>query len=73
MILVSTGFDAHVDDEMSIMDLSTEGFSWIMKKIVAMAERYAKGRLISVLEGGYKLERLPELAENHVKILLNGG
>jgi acetoin utilization deacetylase AcuC-like enzyme len=73
VILVSTGFDAHVDDEMSIMDLSTEGFSWIMKKIVAMAERYAKGRLISVLEGGYELERLPELAENHVKILLNGG
>ncbi len=73
VIIVSTGFDAHVDDKMSIMDLSTQGFSWIMKKIVAMAERYAKGRLISVLEGGYELERLPELAENHVKILLNGG
>ncbi len=70
VILVSTGFDAHVDDDMSDISLSTEGFSWIMEQIVAMAEKYAKGRLISILEGGYSLERLPELAKNHVEILL---
>lgn len=73
VIIVSTGFDAHADDELSIMDVSTEGYSWIMKKIVELAEKYANGRLISVLEGGYCLERLPELAGNHVEILLNGG
>ena len=71
VILVSAGFDAHFDDDMSDIQLSTEGFSRIMQRIVALAELYSNGRLISVLEGGYCLERLPELAANHVKILLN--
>jgi acetoin utilization deacetylase AcuC-like enzyme len=71
VILVSAGFDAHTDDDMSDMKLTTEGFSWIMQKIVAMARQYSKGRIISILEGGYSLERLPELARNHVEILLN--
>ena len=72
VILVSTGFDAHVDDDMSGINLSTEGFTWIMKKIMDMAQHSAKGRIVSVLEGGYSLKRLPELAANHVQILLNG-
>jgi acetoin utilization deacetylase AcuC-like enzyme len=72
VMLLSTGFDAHMDDDMSDIKLSTEGFSWIIRKMVAMAERYSKGRLISILEGGYSLKRLPELAANHVEILLNG-
>jgi acetoin utilization deacetylase AcuC-like enzyme len=70
-IILSAGFDAHIDDDMSDIRLSTEGFSWIMKKIVKMANSYSNGRLISVLEGGYSLKRLPELAKNHVEILLN--
>ena len=70
VILVSAGFDAHIDDEMSDIKLSTEGFSWIMKNIVGMADKYSKGRVISILEGGYSLQRLPELIKNHIKILL---
>ena len=71
VILVSVGFDAHRDDDMSDMKLSTEGFSWIMQLIVELAARYAQGRVVSVLEGGYCLARLPELAKNHIEILLN--
>jgi acetoin utilization deacetylase AcuC-like enzyme len=71
VILVSAGFDAHREDDMSDINLSTEGFSWIMERLMDMADRYAKGRIISVLEGGYCLERLPELIKNHVEILLN--
>ena len=71
VILVSVGFDAHRDDDMSDMNVSTDGFSWIMQKVVDLARRYSKGRVISVLEGGYSLKRLPELAANHVQILLN--
>lgn len=70
VLLVSAGFDAHVDDDMSDINLSTGGFSWIMQEIVGMAEKYCQGRLVSVLEGGYCLDRLPELAKNHVEILL---
>ena len=70
VILVSAGFDAHVDDDMSDINLTTEGYSWIMQAVMQLAEKYCSGRLISVLEGGYCLHRLPELAANHVKILL---
>jgi len=71
VIIVSTGFDAHMDDDMSDIQLSTKGFTWIMKQIVDMAARHSKGRIISVLEGGYALDRLPELAGNHISVLLN--
>jgi acetoin utilization deacetylase AcuC-like enzyme len=71
VILVSVGFDAHMDDDMSGINLSTDGFSWIMQKIVELGRQHSKSRIISVLEGGYSLDRLPELAANHVEILLN--
>jgi acetoin utilization deacetylase AcuC-like enzyme len=71
VIIVSTGFDAHKDDEMADMRVTTEGFAWIMRTIMKMAEAYSYGRVLSVLEGGYSLDRLPELGAGHVKILLD--
>ncbi len=71
VILVSAGFDAHRDDDMSGIKLSTGGFSWIMQVIVELGRLHSNGRILSVLEGGYALDRLPELAANHVEILLN--
>ncbi len=72
VLMVSTGFDAHVDDTMSDVNLSTEGYTWMIRTVKQLADRYCGGRLVSVLEGGYCLERLPELAANHVKVLLEG-
>jgi acetoin utilization deacetylase AcuC-like enzyme len=72
VMLVSAGFDAHEDDDMSGVSLSTEGFTYIMGKIIELAEKHSKGRIISVLEGGYSLKRLPELVNNHIALLLNG-
>ena len=72
VIILSTGFDAHKDDEMADMRLTSEGFTWIMQTIMQMAAEYSNGRVLSVLEGGYSLERLPELAADHVKLLLQG-
>ena len=72
VILVSAGFDAHEDDDMSNINLSTSGYSWIMNRVMGLAERHAQGRLISILEGGYSLSRLPELTCNHMEILLKG-
>lgn len=71
-IIVSTGFDAHEDDDMADMRLTSDGFTWMMEQIVIIANKYSQGRVISVLEGGYALHRLPELAQNHVQVLLNG-
>jgi len=72
VILVSTGFDAHIDDNMSDIKLTTEGFTWIIQKIMEMARWYCRGKLISVLEGGYSIRRLPELARNHIDVLRKG-
>ena len=72
VIIVSTGFDGHQDDDMSDVNLSTEGYSWIMETIMKLGDQHAAGRVISVLEGGYCLERLGELAANHARILLDG-
>jgi acetoin utilization deacetylase AcuC-like enzyme len=55
---------------MSDMNLTTEWYSWIMKRIMEIADRRCNGRIVSVLEGGYCLRRLPELARNHVAALL---
>ncbi len=66
----STGFDAHVDDDMADISLSTAGYAWMMDEIMKLGDRVADGKLISVLEGGYCLERLPELAADHVQSLL---
>ncbi len=70
VILVSAGFDAHIEDDMSDINLSTECYSWIGETIVRIADRHCRGRIISVLEGGYCLKVLPELIKNHVQILL---
>ena len=71
VIVVSTGFDAHRDDEMADMKVTSRGFRWIIETLMGMAQTYANGRLLSVLEGGYCLERLPELAVDHIKALLD--
>jgi acetoin utilization deacetylase AcuC-like enzyme len=72
VLLVSAGFDAHEADEMSDIKLTTQGFTWIIQTIMQLAKRHCSGRLVSILEGGYCLPRLPELAANHVHALLDG-
>jgi acetoin utilization deacetylase AcuC-like enzyme len=69
VILLSTGFDAHNADLMSGTTLSTAGYDFITETIVGLVNTYANGRVISVLEGGYNLQILPVLVENHIKIL----
>ncbi len=71
VILVSTGFDAHADDDMADLKVTREGYSKIIRMIKELADRLCHGRIISILEGGYCLARLPELAMNHVAVLLD--
>jgi len=65
------GFDAHIDDEMSNVNISTNWYTWVMNLIMGLAAKHTDGKLVSVLEGGYCLKQLPELAKNHVEVLLN--
>jgi acetoin utilization deacetylase AcuC-like enzyme len=59
LVLVSAGFDAHVDDPLAGMRLTTRGYVEMMSMVKSIAERHAKGRVVLVLEGGYNLEAMP--------------
>ena len=71
-IVVSAGFDAHCDDPLADMQLSTEFFSWMTTRMMEVAEKHAAGRLLSVLEGGYNLERLGDCVTVHLQSLGQG-
>jgi acetoin utilization deacetylase AcuC-like enzyme len=58
LLLVSAGFDAHVDDPLADLRLSTETFTELARRVSQLAPRVA-----AVLEGGYNLRTLPALVE----------
>ena len=53
LVLISAGFDAHADDPLGGMRLTARGFAELARRVVALAERHADGRVVAVLEGGY--------------------
>lgn len=65
-IIISAGFDAHRDDPLAQIDLSTEFFGWMTEQMMETADKFCKGRIISVLEGGYNLTMLPLCIEQHL-------
>ncbi len=68
-MILSAGFDAHESDMMSGVNLSTDGYDFVSEVIMNLANRFTNGRVVSVLEGGYNLDVLPILVENHIKML----
>jgi acetoin utilization deacetylase AcuC-like enzyme len=66
-IILSAGFDAHRDDPLAQMELSTPFYGWMTERILEAADRHADGRIVSVLEGGYNLQRLPECVALHLQ------
>jgi acetoin utilization deacetylase AcuC-like enzyme len=69
LILISAGFDAHRDDPLGGLALETGDFAWITGELCELAERHARGRVVSVLEGGYDLDALRDSVEAHVTAL----
>ncbi|MEW6250821.1 MAG: histone deacetylase [Planctomycetota bacterium] len=68
-VLVSAGFDPHTDDPLGNLDLTDEIFAWMTTTIVALADRHARGRIVSVLEGGYDPGVLSRCVPEHVRRL----
>jgi len=58
IILVSAGYDTHINDEMSHLELSTEGITEIYSLIDNYATKYCNGKLLLFLEGGYNIDSL---------------
>jgi acetoin utilization deacetylase AcuC-like enzyme len=53
MLFISAGFDAHWNDPITTLGLSTNGFFNVSKKLVEIANEYCNGKIVFVLEGGY--------------------
>ena len=58
LIVVSAGYDAHADDPLANMLVSTEGFRWMTGEVASLARECCDGRLALALEGGYNLQSL---------------
>lgn len=69
-LLVSAGFDAHRNDPLANIELSTEMFGWMTQRVAELARRLCDGRVVSVLEGGYDLQALADSVEQHVAHLV---
>jgi len=68
-LIISAGFDAHQDDPLAQISLSTGFFGWMTERLMEMADRHAGGRIVSVLEGGYNLQKLPLCVAQHLATL----
>lgn len=69
MIFISAGFDAHREDDMGQMGLVEQDYAWITSRLVDVARRHSKGRIVSCLEGGYCLSALARSVEAHIRVL----
>ncbi len=69
MVFVSAGFDAHREDDLGQLGLTDQDFAWITGRVKDIARRYAKGRIVSCLEGGYHLDALARSVEQHIRVL----
>ena len=67
LILLSAGFDAHENDPVGGLSLQSEHYFEAGKWIAALAKEHCQGRLVSLLEGGYHLEHLPESLDAHLR------
>jgi acetoin utilization deacetylase AcuC-like enzyme len=70
LIIVSAGFDAHYRDPLASLNLRSEDFGWVTRKLMDVADQSAGGRIVSVLEGGYDLQGLKESVAEHVTALM---
>ena len=69
MLFISAGFDAHRDDELAMLNLVEADYAWVTEKLRIVAGKYAAGRIVSVLEGGYELHALGRCVMTHLKVL----
>ena len=69
-VLLSAGFDAHKDDPLAQINLESEDYYTLTKRILATAKQSCHGKVVSILEGGYDLNALSESVDYHIKALM---
>jgi acetoin utilization deacetylase AcuC-like enzyme len=69
LVLISAGFDSRLGDPLGRFTLTDTDFADLTTLMLEIADTYAGGRLVSVLEGGYSLDGLASAAVAHVNAL----
>jgi len=68
-LFISAGFDAHEEDPLAQLFLTEDDFAWITAGIKEVADAHARGRIVSVLEGGYNTSALARSVEAHLQAM----
>jgi acetoin utilization deacetylase AcuC-like enzyme len=71
IILVSAGFDSHVNDPIGSLELESDDFAELTEIVMEISRSHCGGRVVSLLEGGYNPEALGECVELHLQTLLD--
>jgi acetoin utilization deacetylase AcuC-like enzyme len=66
LILISAGFDGHKDDPVGSLDLETDDYATMTRIVQKIANRFAKGRIVSALEGGYNPPQVAACVSAHL-------
>src|SRR5262245_20813899 len=69
LVLFSAGFDAHAEDDMAMLRFTDSDYAWVTRQVKQVAERHARGRMASTLEGGYALSALGRSVVQHMRVL----
>jgi acetoin utilization deacetylase AcuC-like enzyme len=69
LILVSAGFDAHMNDPLGGMQLTEDGYEQMLQVLMHLADEYCDGRLVLALEGGYDLGALRDSVGRLIRTL----
>lgn len=72
LMMISAGFDAHREDPLADLNLESKDFATLTHWVQQQANRFARGRIVSILEGGYNLEVLGESVAAHLGALVGG-
>lgn len=70
LLLISAGFDGHIEDPLAQWQLQESDYGWLTGVLRGVARRHAQGRILSVLEGGYELHALGRSVVAHLRALL---
>ena len=70
LIIISAGFDAHQNDPLAQIQLTTDCFGKMTELLMGIARDVCDGRLLSMLEGGYDYDALSDSVRLHMQTLL---
>ncbi len=71
LVMISAGFDAHRLDPLADLNLEADDYAWATSELVDIAQKFASGRVVSSLEGGYSPVALRESTAAHVAAMLD--